>query len=687
VSDVAAVRHTSYCRLCPAFCGLVVTVEGDRVVDVAGDPDNPLSQGYTCSKGRASGDLHHHPQRLDRPLRRDAQGQLVDTTWDEALDEIATNLRRVIAESGPNAIAAYRASGWGLDLPGVAVSDPFFRGLGSDQIYSAITIDGPNKFVVPELIAGCSMPWLNPDLRTTRTLLLVGQNPLVSHGHGNIVPNPVVTLRAIKARGRIVVADPRVTETARLADVHVRLRPGSDPAFLAYLVREALTRQRDDAYLTACAEPESVRTVADLVAPYTAGRSAEICDVGESVLEAAAEAVLNGTPIAFASGTGASMNAAGNVSEWLGWALLAVTGSLDRPGGSIFNPGVLRPKEGTPLPPVVDSGARATTMPHIRPIFNGLPSAALADEISTGSVRVLFVMGGNPALVFPETSKIRRALRAAEMLVVCHIRHTETTELATHVLPVTSQLERADLNTGGFFPYPFVQYIAPVVAPAASRRPTSWVFGELSRRMGVPIMNDPAADARLPAGFTDDDVLEVMAAESRIPWPALRQAEHGLLATDAPGPGWLIPDLLPRRLDLAPAPLVEQFAAWDAVLPREGLVLINRRLPRQMNSTMRDVGAQAALGPMPTLLVHPDDAADQGLATGDEVLVASRYGSSPAQVELTDSVRRGVVSIPHGWSTPNVNELTSSTEELDPLTAMPRFSGFPVTLTRVGSGR
>jgi len=679
---VTAVRRTSYCRLCPAFCGLIVTVDGNRIVDVAGDPDNPLSLGYTCSKGRASGDLHHHPERLDRPLRRDATGDLVDTTWDAALDEITAVLRRVIDESGPNAVAAYRASGWGLDLPGVAVSDPFFRGLGSDQIYSAITIDGPNKFVVPELIAGCSMPWLNPDLRTTQTLLLVGQNPLVSHGHGNIVPNPVVTLRAIKARGRIVVADPRVTETARLADVHVRLRPGSDPAFLAFLVREAFTRQRDDPYLAACAEPRSVETVAALVAPYTVGRVAEICDVGEDVLEKAAAAVLNGTRIAFASGTGASMNASGNVSEWLAWALLAMTGSLDRPGGSIFNPGVLRPKEGKKFPPVVDSGARATTMPHIRPIFGGLPSAALADEIFTGSVRVLFVMGGNPALVFPESSKVRRALQSVELLVVCDIRHTETTELASFVLPVTSQLERADLNTGMFFPEPFVQYIGPVVAPAASRRPTSWVFGELSRRMGVPVMNDPAAAARLPEAFTDDDVLEVMAAESRIPWSTVRDAEHGMLASSAPGPGWLIPDLLPHTLDLAPDPLVGQFASWDAALPRDGLVLINRRLPRQMNSTMRDVGAQATLGPLPTLLVHPDDAADRGLSSGDEVLVASRHGSSPAQVELSDSIRPGVVSIPHGWSTPNVNELTSSTEELDPLTAMPRFSGFPVTVTR-----
>jgi anaerobic selenocysteine-containing dehydrogenase len=141
----------------------------------------------------------------------------------------------------------------------------------------------------------------------------------------------------------------------------------------------------------------------------------------------------------------------------------------------------------------------------------------------------------------------------------------------------------------------------------------------------------------------------------------------------------LIPALLPRPLDLAPAPLAAQFEAWTPD-PSDGLVLINRRLPRQMNSTLRDVGAQAALGPLPNLLVHPDDARRYGLAPGDEIVVESRYGSAPASVELSDSIRPGVVSIPHGWAAPNVNDLTSSTAELDPLTAMPRYSGFPVTV-------
>ncbi|HZQ58840.1 MAG TPA: molybdopterin-dependent oxidoreductase [Acidimicrobiales bacterium] len=676
---MTATRRTTFCRLCPAFCGLTVTVDGDRVLEVGGDPDNPVSAGYTCSKGRASGDLHHHPERLDAPLVRDASGLLSPATWPAVLDLVAGTLRRIIDESGPNAVAAYRASGWGLDMAGVLVSDPFFRALGSDQIYSAITIDGPNKVFVPELIAGCTMPWSTPDLAHTDTLLLVGQNPPVSHGHANIVPNPVVAMRTIKQRGRVVVADPRVTESARLADVHVRLRPGSDPAFLAFLVRAAIERGADEPYLAQCADPASVDALARAVAPYTAPHAAELCDVPIDVLEAARDAVLRGTRIGYASGTGASMNKAANITEWLGWGLLAVTGSLDRPGGTIFNPGVLRPREGKPFPPLVDTGARAKTMPNVRAVYGGLPTAAIADEVFAGNIRALFIMGGNPALVFPESAKVRRALEAVELLVVCDIRRTETTELATVVLPVTSQLERADLNTGMFFPEPFIQYTAPVVAPVADRKPTSWVFGELSRRMGVPVMGDAELAAKLPERFTDDDVLEAVAAESRVPWGEVRAAEHGMMVPSAPAPGWLVPDLLPRQLDLAPAPLMAQFAEWSPERG-EGLVLINRRLPRQMNSTLRDVGAQAALGPLPNLLVHPDDARRYGLSAGEEVVVESRYGSAPASVEVSDSVRPGAVSIPHGWAAPNVNDLTSSSEELDPLTAMPRYSGFPVTV-------
>jgi anaerobic selenocysteine-containing dehydrogenase len=197
--------------------------------------------------------------------------------------------------------------------------------------------------------------------------------------------------------------------------------------------------------------------------------------------------------------------------------------------------------------------------------------------------------------------------------------------------------------------------------------------------MEVPVMGNAALAAQLGDAFTDDDVLDALAADARVPWYEVKAAPHGVLTDDAPAPGWLIPDQLPRRLDLAPAPIVEQFAQWDHWLPRPGeLVLVNRRLVRQMNSTMRDVGRQAELTPHPTMLVHTDDAADLGIADGAAVVVESRHGTTSATAEISESIRRGVVSVPHGWAGPNVTALTSDLEDCDPLTGMPRYSGFPV---------
>jgi len=675
----------SFCRLCPAFCGVNVTVErgpeGERIIDVAGDAANPVSEGYTCSKGRAAGDLHHHPERLDVPLLGRPGAGRGEATWTQALDLVAAGLRRIIEESGPNAVAAYRASGWGFDFPGAMVSDPFFRALGTDQIYSAITIDSPSKVYVPEQITGATLPWSTPDILHTANLLLVGQNPLVSHGHANVIPNPVVTLRAVQSRGAIVVADPRDSETAHLADIHVRLRPGTDPAFLAYLVREAFRFGLDHDYLEACVKPRSIDEVRARVQPWTLERAATVCYVDPAVLEAARDAVLCGHPLAFATGTGATMNPAGNVTEWLGWVLCALTGSLDRPGGTIFNPGFLRPRETAPLPTATDSGARAATRPDVAPVYGGLPTAALPDEILAGNIRALFVMGGNPALVFPNTEKTRTALRSLDLLVVCDIRHTETTELANVVLPVTGQFERADLNTAMFHPVVYLQYTPAIVSPGAHRRPTSWVFAELSRRLGVPVLGDADLAARLPADFTDDDVLELLARSARVPWSEVRAAPHGLFAPDAPGPGWLIPHNLPHRLDLAPDAVVSQFVGWERWLPDpDELVLVNRRLVRQMNTTLRDVGMQAGLGPFPTLLIHPEDAEVRGIRDGSQVEVTNRHGSVTVTAEVTDRMRTGAVSLPHGFDGPNVNLLTSDTEDCDPLTGMPRFSGFPVTV-------
>jgi anaerobic selenocysteine-containing dehydrogenase len=215
------------------------------------------------------------------------------------------------------------------------------------------------------------------------------------------------------------------------------------------------------------------------------------------------------------------------------------------------------------------------------------------------------------------------------------------------------------------------------------------VFAQLSARLDVPLLGNAALAEQLPDGFTDDDVLDVLTAQSRRPWSEVKAAPHGVVASEAPEPGWLIPDRLPRRLDLAPEPLLGQLAEWEAGLPPpDALLLVNRRLVRQMNSTLRDVGAQAALAPHPTLLVHPEDAARLGIPDAMTVEVSSEHGTTTAVAEVTSAIRRGVVSVPHGFdgiAGPNVNDLTSDTDDCDPLTGMPRYSGFPVRVRVTGA--
>lgn len=653
----------SFCRLCQAMCGIVVDLDGDQVVRVSGDPDHSVSEGYTCPKGRALPAVHHDPARL------------ADPAWEETVDGLAARLGGIVERHGPGVIGAYRATHWAFDAAGRAVADRFFRALPTTQLYSAVTVDAPSKTLVPDLVAGAPFVFPVPDWDATRLLLLVGQNPVVSHGHSTARPNALVTLRRLRARGaRLVVADPRRTETARMADVHLPVRPGSDPALLAGLVRAVFEAgAADSAYLAGCTDAASVEHLRRLVDPFTPAAVAQRCNVDEALVEAAIAAVLDAGRLSVQTGTGVSMGPAPNVGEWLAWALGAVTGSLDRPGGVLFNPGVLRPQEQglVTRPRQAGPGGDPASRPDLRASYGEIPCTALADEIDAGSLRALFVLGGNPLTTLPGSARLRRSFAALDVLAVCDIRPTETTAAATHVLPVAGQLERSDLTSflDGYFPFPFAQHTAPVVAPPPGRPPMWRVFARLGRRLGLPGFADLEAE-------TDDTLLAGVARRSRVPFAELVAAPGGVAPTGVPGPGWLIPDRLPAaRLDLAPAELVAQFAAWRSAPvspPGSGLVLVNRRELRQSNSMLRTDVAP------PPLLMHPDDAVRLGLTSGQPVRLSSPAGSTVATVTVTDAIRPGVVSLPHGWPAPGVNELTSSTAGVDPLTGMPLLTGIPV---------
>jgi anaerobic selenocysteine-containing dehydrogenase len=679
-------RVASACRLCAVGCGTIVELDRGRVTRVTGDPADPWSAGYTCSKGRAGGTFHHHPERFDVPLvRRD--GALVPCSWDEALDDIAGRLTGLLAEHGPDVIADYTGTGGPLDPSGYALAEAFMRNLGSRQRYSALSVDCPAKFLVPQLMAGVQLQF-QPDLPNAELLLAIGVNTVVSHGHGVMVPNPLGHLRDVRARGgRVVVIDPRRSETARHADLHLAPRPGTDPYVLAHLIRQALRRGPDAAFLAACVDGASVDRLAAGVEPYGLDHTARLADVAPAALAALDELVAAAARVAIETGTGVTMNRNANATEWLAWALAAVTGSLDRPGGVTFNPGALRRfEEGVPGGRG-DLGPRPASRPDLRRLVNGeMPCAALADEIGGGHVRALLVRVGNPALAIAGQPSLREALAELDVLVAIEARPTATTALATHVLPMADHFERGDLLAGYLQAQPFLRYVPPVVDPVGLRRPQWWVFAELAERMGLPRYGSRGRDAALAGTDVDDEaVAATLLRGARRSWQDVRAAPYGL-RDDSLEPGWLVPARLPQRLDLAPVELVEQFqhhatvTTVDADAAAGRLVLINRRTAGQYNTLHRQLAARAA-PPVPTLLLHPQDAEARRLVDGDVAVVSTARGSCRAVVQLTGDVRRGVVSLPHGFDDANVNQLTT-TADADPLSGMTRLSGLAVDVRR-----
>jgi anaerobic selenocysteine-containing dehydrogenase len=671
----------SFCRICNALCGIVVTVEGDRVVGVRGDADHPMSRGYTCPKGRALPAFHHHPDRLDEPVLRTPAGEEAPGA-DAVLDDHAARISAAVEAGGPDAVAMYLASGSAFDTNGRRFAERFLRLLGSPQKYTATTIDTPCKPLVAELLGGWS--GLTPiwDHDRSRLLLLFGTNPVVSHGHSNAVPDPVRRLRALQARGgQVWVVDPRRTETAALADHHLALRPGTDHVLLAHLVRELLPAT--DAERVAV-DPDDLVALADAVAPFDLAHTAAHTGLAPADITGLVAAVRAAGAVSALTGTGTSMTRTANVTEWLLWCLHIVTGSSERPGGMWFNPGYLlqldrrswTAVDGEPEP-------GPASRPALPRRFGEYPCAALVPEIEAGTVRVLLVVGGNPVCAFPERDRTVAALETLDTLAVLDVVETDTTALATHVLPAAGQLERADVPwlLDAFQLEVASQRTASVVAPAAGRRPVWWWMAELGRRLGFTVLPDGLD----PATCTDDDLLDPLLARSRGGIDAL---PPGVAVTLPDDPGrdarWVHERVLPDgRWRLVPPVLLADLAALAAepVPQSDELLLVPHRGLRRMNSQLRDLPQGRPEPERPRVTLAPSDAERLGLEAGGLAVVASAHGRVTATVAVDERLRSGAALLPHGFAEPNVGALTHTDVDIDPRTGMVRLGAFPVRVT------
>lgn len=632
---------------------------------VSGDRDHPLSRGYVCPKGRKMAALPDDPRRIDTPMMRDENGVLVPVDWDTAVADVGDRLARIRDCYGPYAIGNY--SGTTLDSGGRFAALKLMTALGSPSRYTSSTVDSVAKVLVPKLMAGREGLVPAMDFDTTTLLLVIGENMVVSHGGFSYFPDPVRCLRGVAGRGEVWVLDPRQTETARLGTRHLTARPGTDFAVLAHLVREVLKEGADTEYLAR--HTRRLEHLSHAVDPFDAQMTSELTGLAIEDLGALLASVRRHRRLSIVTGTGVTMAATGNVTEWMAFALQIVTGSFERPGGRWFNHTATFSPSTTSAPDSSQFGPGPKSSPGIPRTANQYPCAVMPAEIEQGHLKALLVTGGNPMTAFPQPDRLGRALDRLDVLAVWDIVPSATAERATHVFPCPDPLERADLIAPVHLSMVYAQYTPAVVPPRGERRPMWWSLAKVARRMGLSILPGEVD----PDHYPEDHLFSSMVAGTPVSWERLTGAE-GRAVRVPREERWVERTVLPQgRWDLAPEPLLARLD-HARQRPYHRLVLGNRREVQHTNSTM------AWTAPEPYLYVNPHDAAANHIEEGDAVSVVTPHGAVRTIARLDESMSRGTVAIPHGFSDPNVGDLTATDADVDPLTGMPTLVGVPVRL-------
>ncbi|MDI9949284.1 molybdopterin-dependent oxidoreductase [Rhodococcus sp. IEGM 1305] len=697
-------RRTSFCRLCASSCGVLLDLEDGRITRVLGDAQHPISGGYTCPKGRRGGDLAHGPDRLTTSMRRTGTGTHEPVPVARATADIADRLRTIVDRHGPDAVALFMGTQQNFAALTPPMARAWFRGTGSHKLFSTMTIDQSAKWVVAERMGtylGGRQRFEDADV-----WLLAGTNPVVSanggDGDGAVVQNPSVTLRAARERGlRLIVVDPRHTETAALADVHLAPRPGTDAVLFAGLLHVVLTEQLHDTDF--CRRytadlPGLVDAVAD-VTPTVVHR---ICGVPADRVRAAAQVFAGGSRGMATSGTGLCMGPHSNLAEHLVAALNVVCGRYLREGERADDRAVLTrhaPARAEVAPPAraYEHGFRSR-IGGVRAMRGELPSGILTDEIlepGPDRVRALIVSGGNPAAALPDRAKALRALRSLDLLVCIDPRMSDTARLAHYVIAPTTMYERADHTAimEPFFPRPFAQF-TPAVLPAPPGVVDDWrFFLDLAAASGQPVkfagrILDPDAPP------TSEQMLAMMAERGRVPFADVVTAPHGHLA-GASGAvvGPATEDGAGHRLMLLPADVRAELVAalTDRVVTEQfPLLLTVRRIREAVNSTGTRVPGLVPGGTNPASL-HPDDLTALGITDGQVVTVRSAAGRLRATARADRTLARGTVSMTHCFGSVdprddagvNVNALTGTGAGVQAINAMPTMTAVPVAVGAV----
>ncbi|MEV0828469.1 molybdopterin-dependent oxidoreductase [Nonomuraea rubra] len=718
-----AITRPGRCTLCEAMCALRVTTSGGRVLGIRGDEDDPLSAGHICPKALALADLQEDPDRLRSPVRRTADGWR-DISWEEAFDLVAAELARIRRRHGADAVAVYLGNPVTHSLGAMTHAPAFASLLGTRNRFSASSVDQVPHQVVSRLLYGNQWLLPVPDVDRTAYFLVFGANPAVSNGSLMTAPGMGRRIRALLARGgRMVLFDPRRTETARLGAEHHFVRPGTDAALILGLVRVIL----EEGLARPAPYVDGLDEVRDVLQPFTPERVEAATGVEPGTVTRVAREFAAAPAAACYGRMGVSTQRFGTLCQWGIQLLNIVTGNLDRPGGTMFT----RPAVDPIRTRQIDPGHQGRWRSRVRglPEFGGeLPVAALAEEIRTpgaGQVRGLVTVAGNLVLSTPGGPALDEALAGLDFMVSVDFYVNETTRHADVILPPSAPLERDhyDLVFHLLAVRDTARYV-PAVLPKPPGARHDWeIFRELARRYGRPARSR-AWRAALMVRMRPERIVDLglRTGPYRLSLARLRRLPHGAdLGELRPSlPGRL--QTPRRRVRAAPSALLA--AAGDAAAqllrpagdvvtelrrptedavtepprPAEAgtLLLIGRRHLRNNNSWMHNSGRLVKGRPRHHLLMNPGDMAARGLGEGDLVTVRSPAGELTVEASATPDLMPGTVSLPHGYGHDlpgvrlsvarrvrgsSVNALTDP-RLLDQVSGTAVLNGVPVTVER-----
>ncbi len=718
--------HPSICRLCLAYCPILVTVEEGRAVKVEGDREAPAFDGYTCPKGRALPAQHNDPKRLLKCLTRPADGQFEEIASGAALDQIAAKLQELLARHGPRAVATYNGTGQVSHPAGLPMGGAWRRAVGTRMAFSAASIDKPAEYTSVAMHGNWHAGMQT--FETSDTWIVVGANPVIAKSNGGPLNNPGVRLKEAVQRGmKMIVIDPRRSETARRAHVHLQALPGQDAVLLAGIIRIVIEEGMVDADFVQ-ANAEGFETLRQAVSGFTPEFVAERADVPVEQLLLAARTFGQGKRGGVVCSTGPSFSTRSNLTYYLALCLTTLCGRWAREGDLAPQPNVLLPAftpRAQPYAPYPVQSDRPMRVHGLMENASGVPTAALADEIlqeGEGQIKALICVGGNPVLSWPDQAKTEAALKKLELLVVLDYQMTASARFAHYVIPpplslevpgttqMVESLKYYGVSRG--YAMPWAQY-TPAVAQTpvdADLLDDAAVFFGLAQRMGLqldwinmrgqgpnlegPSQTVPLDMSRLPS---TEEMIALSCSNSRIPLDVVKAHPHGHVYASEQR-------VAPREsghsamLQLADRMMMDELRALasdgadEAADPQFPLRFVCRRTNRFMNSMGQSLPGLAEDMVRTPAYMHPQDMDALGLVEGARAELRSRSGHMLAQVFKDESLRKGVVAVVHGFGASmthagpsderalgSVSRLLNM-DECDPISGIPRMSAVPVSV-------